>query len=244
MTYIQGLPRDENAFAQWGSHCHKVIERYYKRELELFELSDEYQQYYDERVTAEFPENPHTDLSLLYKNSGQTYFDEFDDLFLDCEVLAVEKEFETKIGDFKFVGVIDLILKSGDDFWICDHKSKSGFKSESEKRYYLFQLYLYSKYVYETFGKYPSRLIYNMFRKRDVIAVDFDESEYYKALSWAENTIKQIYEEEDFVDKIETKILSSRGKKRLSEFKRDDFFCNELCNVRSQCERSNKCQVE
>lgn len=244
MTYIYKAPREQNAFAQWGAFCHKILEKYYKHEIELFDMGDEYASRYLDEVTLDFPENQYVDLSSSYIETGAKYFNEFEDSFIGYKVIAVENVFKTKVGGHNITGVIDLVVKDGDEYIIVDHKSKSGFKSDSEKRHYLFQLYIYSKYIYEVYGRFPSKLIYNMFRKGDIIVEKFDKEEYDKALSWAENTINQIYDDEEFIDKIEAKYLSSRGKKQLSDFPRNDFFCNELCNSRSLCERSIKYKAE
>ena len=42
--------------------------------------------------------------------------------------------------------------------------------------------------------------------------------------------------EVDFANEI-TILWKAKGKK-LKDFKKDDFFCNELCSVRSYCNRS------
>ena len=42
LTYLQRprLPKQENAFAQWGSHGHSLFERYVDGELELYEMGE------------------------------------------------------------------------------------------------------------------------------------------------------------------------------------------------------------
>lgn len=235
LTYIQRAPRVENAFSQYGGFVHSILERYYKHELELFDLSDVYRADYSKNVTLKFPENLYKDLNVSYREGGQAYFDNFDDEFAKYEVVGVEKEISIKIGEYNFTGYIDLLLKDERGYYICDHKSKSSFKNAAELRHYLFQLYIYSKYVYDTYGEYPIGLFYNMFRAGCVKYEDFKEVEYLKALSWAKSTIDSIYEDEDFIDKIETKFAAKgRG---VNQYENDDFFCNQLCSVRESCPR-------
>lgn len=238
LTYIKKADKVQNAFSQWGSFGHSILEKYYKGELELFELSEIYEDGYDENVNLKFPDNVYVDLNETYRSAGKKYFDNFEDDFYDYEVIGVEQKIEVTIGKYRFVGYIDLILKDDNGYYICDHKSKSGFKSKSELRHYLFQLYIYSKYIYETYGEYPIGLIFNMFRKGDIVREPFDLNEYSKALNWAKSTIDVLYEDKDFKDKI---VLSYLAKKKdIKEFKKDDFFCNALCSVRKSCPRAKK----
>jgi len=99
-------------------------------------------------------------------------------------------------------------------------------------------LYVYSKYIYETYGEYPVGLIFNMFRKGDIVREPFSVEEYKKALSWAESTIDMIYEDKHFKDKVFLSYLAKR--KDIKDFKKDDFFCNSLCSVRKSCPRAKK----
>lgn len=236
LTYIEKADKVENAFAEWGSFGHHLLEQYYKGKLELFELSEAYESGYDKNVNLKFPYNRYVNLNETYKDAGKKYFDNFEDDFSDYEVIDVEKKIEVTIGKYKFVGYIDLILKDANGYYICDHKSKSKFKNKSELRHYLFQLYIYSKYIYETYGEYPVGLIFNMFRKGDIVREPFDINEYNKALNWAEFTIDMIYEDEDFDDKIFIDYISKH--KDIDKYDGTDFFCRNLCSVRNSCQRS------
>lgn len=237
LTYILKKDKINNAFAEWGSFCHSILERYYKGELELFELSEEYEAHYKDSVKIRFPDNKYVDMNVSYRDAGKKYFDNFEDDFSDYKIVGVEQQLETKIGRYKFIGYIDLILKDKDEnFYIVDHKSKSKFSNKSELRHYLFQLYIYSKYIYETYGVYPKQLIFNMFRAGEIVREDFDEKEYIKALNWAESTIDQMYEDDKFSDKILIDYTAKR--KSIEEYTYPDFFCCELCSPRKSCPRS------
>ena len=137
-----------------------------------------------------------------------------------------------------FIGFIDLIVKDKNTgrYIVVDHKSKSKFKNEEERDEYARQLYLYALYIKAEYGEFPSHLIFNMFRANDVVTIDFDEKKLEKAVFWFKNTIENIKKDNKFDDKIT--ILFRQKKKPLKEFKKDDFFCNELCGVRSYCNRS------
>lgn len=237
LTYILHYKQKENAFALWGTYCHEILEAYYRGQLSMFELGDFYKQYYKMFVIKKFPKNKYRDLDVMYYEAGLKYFESFDDDFSEYEVVGIEQQINTKIGNYRFMGFIDLILKDKDgNYIIVDHKSKSKFKDDNEKTHYALQLYLYSKYIYETYGKFPVELKFNMFRAGEVVSIPFDEKEYIKALHWAETTIDEIFEETDWIDMITTKCVAQD--KDPNDRKYPDFFCSELCSVRSGCEMS------
>lgn len=222
MTYIQCLDKTQNAFAEWGSFGHLLFEKYYKKELEFFELSSEYVKKYDNNVKTKFPPNPHVDLNKSYYDKGKEYFDSFEGLFDDCEILGIEENLKLKIGKYDFIGYIDLVLRNEDGIIIVDHKSKSKFKSKLEKKEMLIQLYLYAIHIYEKYQEYPKKLIFNMFRANEVVEEKFDVNELENAKKWVENTIDDIYKDMEF------KCI------------KNNFFCNWLCSVNSYCKCSDK----
>ena len=141
-------------------------------------------------------------------------------------------------GKYPFIGYIDLVLldKTDGEYVVWDHKSKSKFTSEREKKEYLRQLYLYAGYVKEKYGKFPKELTFNMFRANEIVTEPFNETDYEAAVDWFVSTIDKIYETTAFLDKIAISYYEKM--KDLSDFKRDDFFCNNLCDSRKSCERS------
>ena len=222
LTYIDCLSQDDNAFAQFGTFGHSLLEKYYSKQLEFFELSQHYDKNYSNNVKLKFPPNAYVNLNEAYYNAGKEYFDNFEGFMDDCEVLGIEEEINVKIGGYNFIGYIDLILKSNDGIIIIDHKSKSKFKSKKEKAEYLRQLYLYSIHIYEKYNQYPTKLIFNMFRNNTVIEEQFDIKAFEEAKQWCLNTIAKIYEDTEFLTNS------------------DDFFCNWLCSTRANCTCSDK----
>ena len=236
LTYIEHQKRVNNAFAEWGSFGHSILERYYKGELELWDLLDTYENEYHQKVTLDFPYNRYADLSESYYAAGKKYFANFGGDFEDCEILGVEQKVRLNINGYSFIGYIDLLVRSPEGIIVCDHKSKSKFTSKKEKMEFLRQLYLYSLYVKETYGEYPTKLLFNMFRVGKWEEEKFDKQALDDAVEWFTNTINAIYADKDFKDKIAT-AYKQQGKK-LKEFRKDDFFCNELCST--PCLRSKR----
>lgn len=222
LQYIKDLSKTQNAFSEWGSFCHKILEKYYKGELDFYELSQVYKSEYSQNITLSFPPNKYVNLNENYYNSGKEYFDNFDGKYSDCEIVGVEKEIDIQIGKYRFIGYIDLILKDKNGFIIVDHKSKKKFKTKKEKEEYLRQLYLYSIYIHKTYGEYPNKLIFNMFRANNEEEESFNIKKIEEAKKWAIDTIEKIYKDIDF------------------KAKPDQFFCNHLCSVKEHCACSDR----
>lgn len=158
-------------------------------------------------------------MSSRYYQSGLEYFNGFEGLSDDYEVVGVEQEVKLVLNGKNFIGYIDLILrdKKFGGYIIVDHKSKSGFKSKKEKEHYLLQLYLYALYIKNTYNEYPKELWFNLFRKNDIIKENFDESKVQNALNWFDMTIDLICSDTCFYKKVNI------------------FYCNQLCGARNYC---------
>lgn len=205
---------------------------YENGELQLEELPEYFAEYFEDEVTEDILFQTCTAKDKLY-DLGLSYFQTaVKDLPIkNYEILGVEYECNFKIEDHDFIGYIDLLLRDKNgDIVILDHKSaeypygKNGKpkKSAIEKvESYKKQLYLYSKAVYEQFGKYPVKLAWNYFKSQQYAVVPFDKSEYDKTLKWAQDTIKDIYDEIFF------------------DAKEDFFYCRNLCDYRDICEFAN-----
>lgn len=238
-VYFDHCEKQNNAFAEWGSLGHSILEDYAKGNLMEYELGDTYCERYSEYVHHDFPPTRGTPLSEKYFDSGYCYFASFEGFPSNWEVLGVEQEVLFENDGFNFVGYIDLLVRDKHDgrLIVIDHKSKSAFKSEKEKAEYAIQMYLYSKWVYETYHEFPKELRFNMFRLQKEEVIPFNLEDYEAALNWATDIIVSIYNELDFWDKIYLKYEASE--KDISTYKNNDFYCCNLCNCRNVCERSN-----
>lgn len=238
-VYLDNCQKENNAFAEWGSLGHSILEDYARGKLVEYELEDVYNERYIDYVIHDFPPTRGTPLSEKYYDSGVLYFSSFEGFPSNWEVIGAELEATFQINGYEFIGYIDLLVRDRDDncLMVVDHKSKSGFKNDAELAEYAIQPYLYSKWVYETYGEYPKESIFNMFRENTMVVVPFVESEYEAALDWAVSTIEAIYEDVDFWDKIYLKYENSG--KDICTYKQNDFFCCNLCSCRMECERSN-----
>jgi len=55
LTYLQCADRVDNAFAQWGTLVHSLLERYYREQVELWDLTSLYEKEYSKTVKERFP---------------------------------------------------------------------------------------------------------------------------------------------------------------------------------------------
>ena len=181
LHYIECNKSENGFFGEYGSLIHKILEKYEKGELSLFELNEYYEEHYLNNI----------DLDL------EKY-----------EILGVEKKVEFKINDKNFVGYIDLLVKDKEtgEIIIIDHKSasikilKSGKISKSDQQHFLEfkrQLYLYSIPVIKEYGS-VSKLKWNMFKDQKWIEIPWVQEEYEEAIQWAKDTLELIENEKEW----------------------------------------------
>lgn len=234
LQYIKEIPQTNNAFAQFGTLCHDLLNRYFKGELLVFELLDEYVNNFYNVVTEPFPPNQFVDLRERYFQDGYRYFQAFDGL-KNYRVIESEREVRFRLGKFNFLGYIDLIVQNqNDEVEIIDHKSRKlekvskdlwqniNKRRQTEVYQYFRQLYVYAIPLIEAHGLQPKYLNLNCIRTQEWIRIPFDEGDYEESKQWVLNTIEKIYADETMTDKHQ-----------------NDFYCNHICSCRHYCEYSN-----
>lgn len=217
--YIDGKKGIGNAFSSYGSFVHSLMEDYAKGDIPLSSLPDIYEWEFNDKVPEEFPYNKYVDLRESYYKQGLDFLQHFEG-YSDIEIIGVEKEFEIPIDDWIFMGVIDLIYRDNTGIVIRDYKSKASFKNKEEQKKYARQLYLYSLYIKRTYGEYPSRVEFLMFRKQKPISIEFNIDSYKEAIAWARKAVSDIRECWDYSSNC------------------DEFFAQNLCNHREYCEKN------
>ncbi len=218
LTYLLCKDRQDNAFAQWGTLAHSLLEQYYRGQVELWDLSVLYEEEYADAVTEQFP---FPKLEDSYYSRGREYFDNFSGQLADeTDVLAVEDRYTSTLHGIPVVGVIDLVLRNPSGLIVCDHKSRGKWKSKEERRKYLRQLDLYALRVKEQYGEWPSELWFNKFREGILDREPFHLSTVKEDADWFLRSIDNIYAAKKFPAKP------------------DRFFCDYLCSVRKYCKHS------
>ena len=219
LTHIQHKKGEGNCFSSYGSELHSIMERYAKGEIELWDLADVYQWEFDAMVPEEFPSPSYCkNMRELYYKQGLEFLQNFPG-YNGFNVLEVEHRFDIEIDDWIFNGIIDLVLEDRQgNITVLDYKSKSAFKSKKEQAEYARQLYLYSMYVKQKYGRYPSELRFVLFRKQANIDIPFDESRLIETLEWARDTVREIRECWDYAPN------------------QSEFYCSNLCDHREYCD--------
>jgi RecB family exonuclease len=222
--YVFSEKRLGGYYGEYGGYLHTILEKYFKGELELFELPSYYTENYDENVITTPPPKP-VDLAEKYFAEGLKFFEEFEFDHAKYEILGVEKEVSFYVGKYKFTGYIDLLMKdkTTEEIIIVDYKSSDPYKGaktpiKAKIDEYKKQQYLYAYALFKEMGFYPPKMQLWFVRFNKVHEIQFDEMECMQTLSWAEGEIDSILAESDF--------------KPLSSF----WFCNYLCSVRNGCE--------
>lgn len=238
LHYLDHVEQAGSGFADWGSLCHSIFEDYEKGTLADFELLDAYDERYPQYMHNDFPPIRGKSMADRYYERGRELFASFEGFPDYWEILGVELKVEFEIEGRKFLGYIDLLVRDKRDgrLIVVDHKSKSEFKTPEEQAHYAIQLYLYAHWVYLNYGERPKELVFDMFRAGTIVTIPYCDEDQEAALSWFTGTIQTIYEDTDFWDQISMEYDAKN--KPLSEFKKNNFFCNFLCGSKHFCSRS------
>lgn len=230
-------PRPEpasNAFAEQGTLIHELLDLWAKGELKKEDLAAEYEKRYGDAVVTAFPRMlASKGYAEKAYQQGLEYFQTFQG-FPGYQVVSAEEEFKmpfkmTNGEERPFIAYVDLVLR--DEFTgglvVMDHKSKSltTFKRERESMYK--QQYLYSYFVHEKYGEWPTILAFNLFKELGTIdEQEFLIDKYNEVMQWATDSILEI-ENKDILEWMECKELPKSGK--------PDLFCTSICSWRTQC---------
>ena len=221
----EGLP---NAYAQFGTICHETLEKYLKGELDMFTVSQYYQDHYSDYVTCDFPSNKYVDLGEKTYLGGKEYFDNLNFDFGRYEILGVEQELNFKVGKYPFHGFADAIYRDKEtgEIILRDHKTssfkylKNGNVSSKDKEHFKefrYQEYLYCIPLIEQYGK-VDYLSWNMIRDQREIKIPFDEKEFKEAQEWCINTIEELENEMLWLPDTSS-----------------SYWCNVICSNRHNC---------
>lgn len=222
LQYLERRPRRDNAFAEFGTLCHSLLERWATGKLASFDLSAQYAAEYDQAVEHPFPPFP-AGMGAKYYETGLAYFDGFAGFGSEYDVLEAEERFEITIRGHPFVGIADLILRHNetDALMLMDHKTTAHRSMLKRLPTQIRQLYLYALYVQHKYGRFPDLLRFNMLRDDAFIDEPFDTSTYNETVLWIDNMIRAAETEQ-------------RWEARPSE-----YFCRYLCGVVDDCPAMN-----
>lgn len=231
LTYIDAMPRENNFYAEYGTLIHECLEKYFSGELEMYDLSKYYEDNYNLVVKTPPPPNP-PGMNERYKKEGSLFFDLFYFDKSDYEILLVEDKIDFNLTDsIKFVAKPDLVLKekATGKIILYDYKTSAPFRIDKRNGKeivdnkkidgYYTQMFTYT-YALRNYKDMPIDEITLWFPRMDrKVSIPWSLERENQAISWIEETINKIKDEEDF------KYNNSNS-----------YFCNNLCSVKTFCE--------
>lgn len=210
MKVLEGIKGDTNAAAEIGSYGHKLFEEILTGKLTISDALTDCVENFDDHVTAEISEASY---DKKYTALCQYLSDVDENLLFPFDILGVEQRVNWKIGKYKFIGFLDLVLchKETGELWLVDHKSSPHFlkkdgtplvstkpQFESYKR----QMYLYADAMQKTYGEYPKWIVWNHFLDDGKLTkIPFKQEELDETLAWVDETLKAIYADKEFLPK-------------------------------------------
>jgi len=235
LTYVQNPGSDDELpgyFSEYGSLMHSILEGYYKGEIPVFCLADEWRDRYESEVIVSPPPFPKGFGEKNYE-AAINYLENFEGLPEGWEVISVEKKFVIEIEGYQVSGIADLVIGNPEtgEVIIEDHKTKSRASMAKEYQLYRKQLYLYAIWYHSETGNWPTKLRFNMVKDRKYIEEDFDEAMVIETKKWFLDSIHEI-EECDIFENWTTCITDEEYDKA-----KEGYFCKWICSVNPQCER-------
>lgn len=216
---------ESNFFAEIGTYIHDITAKIISGEIDIDNSIEFFIDNYENNVVYKAKQST---VESKY-NASIDYLAAFDiDLLKNYDVLGVEKEVHFELEGYKFIGFIDLLLKdkTSGEILLIDHKSLGHFLKNDGKPLknqlqhfsaYKKQMYLYSKAIYDEYGVFPAKIIWNHLFERTITKISFNENDYKKSLKWAIDTIHKIYSDKEF--------------KAMPTY----MLCKVLCGYRNSC---------
>lgn len=221
IKYILQEEEPSMFYASYGSFMHRIIEEFYREGTPREELRMKFLFDFSKEVVGPRPPG---NIVSDYIDKGCKYIDTLEPF--PFNTLAVEEKINFNIDGIPFVGIIDYFGEIDGEYVLVDNKSrdlkprsnrKKPTKKDEELDSMLRQLYVYSVWVYQTYGKFPKYLCFNCFKENVFIKEEFNIDKYNETIDWIKRTINYALNEEDFLPYV-------------------DFFpCNYLCGYSEDC---------
>jgi hypothetical protein len=221
--YINAESRANNFFGEYGKFCHRILEKYFKDEIDIWQLPVYYARYYKKGIKSSCPTYP-KGMAEKYYEQGLFFFENFEFDKSKYEIIGIEKKLQTKYKDIKFVLVPDLILKDKEtnEYILYDYKTANLFKNnrldKKKLEDYKNQINLYTYFIWLIKEIQISKIKIWAIRNNATIDIDYDPIQVLETVEWIENTVAKIKKEEEW-------------KANTSE----PYFCYNICSNRFSC---------
>lgn len=228
LQYIYNEDRKQNYFSSYGLFSHEIMEKWWDKKIETFELAKYYEENYDDCVTIPAPSFLEKyNFSQRAYNDAHKFYETFDWNRDDFELLGNEDTIETEHRGKKLTIRPDTLVKHipSNEVWLIDYKTsamfdkKTGKAKEDKLETYKKQLFLYAYFIEREQGHKIDKivLVFPKFALDKNIVVDYNEDIANEYLDWFFETIEKIEQEENF------------------EASPNKFFCDNLCSVSESC---------
>ena len=216
LNYIEEEEEIKHFYAEYGSLMHRILERFYSGAI----TKDQALSMFMTGFVLDLPDEVKPSIAEKYYQQGKEYLSSLE--MPKEKIIGIEEKFDFKVGDYPFIGFVDLLLEDEDGLIVQDHKSRilrRGTKKQDEEfNSFTRQLYLYSTGIEQRYGRLPKKLRFNCFRNGTLLEEVFDKDKYKETQQWALNTIKKIEQESEWKPSLEW------------------FKCNYICGFSDSCE--------
>jgi hypothetical protein len=226
LQYIYCVDRENNFFAEYGLFYHLILEKYFKNELEIYELVDYYQDHYVENVVSSPPPYP-VGMADKYYNAGIDFFMNFDFDKDQYEVLYIEAEIPIQIDKYNIVVKPDLVLKNKltgqHELW--DYKTSDIFRGKDKPtdkkklQEYMNQMNLYCRGIKESFGIQIDVINLWFVKIGRIYTEAFNQQKCDESFQWFLDEIYKVEQETEW------------------NAAPQEYFCSNLCSVKSICDK-------
>lgn len=228
LTYIQCEARGNNAFGQYGSFIHFILEKFFRNELEIWELAEYYEKNYNDYVLLNFPPYP-KGMGEKYYEDGLTFFENFEFDKSNYEMISIEEEINTKFNGISFIVKPDIVLKNkkNGNVILLDYKTKKlkGGKYDNDTiESYRHQMEIYAYFIWQEKNIEINKIFIWFVRNNKFHELDVNPLKISETLSWIEQIIGEIKSEKEWTP---------------NQLSSNKYFCQHLCSVSEFCKYQN-----
>jgi CRISPR/Cas system-associated exonuclease Cas4 (RecB family) len=218
LTYIEKKDRGNNWFGNFGSFCHNILEKYFRYELDSFELSKYFSDNYDKEVTIPCPSYP-ANMENNYKMAMLDFFDGFSFDRTKYNVIILEDFIQASFNGTNLVVKPDLVLENIETKQkiLLDYKTSKWSKNKEEE--YRKQMEMYAFFLWKEKEIEINKIFIWFLRNKKFVEINFSPF-VEDTLLWITKTLKEIEEEKDWLPNNTNK---------------NKFFCFNLCGMAEYC---------
>ena len=224
LTYIQAEERKKNFYSQYGIFSHRILEKFFKNELAVYDLAPYYRENYDKYITLEPPSYKKNNASQEYYDKGLYYFENFSFDKSLYEIILIEENINFSLQNIKVVVKPDLVLfeKEASKYILTDFKTANAYKNgkldKVKMKGYMkqFNLYAYGIWIAKELPIDEIDVWFITCGKTE--RVKMDAMYVQEVMDWFYNLTEKINQDEEWKPYIG-----------------NQWYCNFLCSVKNSC---------